>query len=101
MSNIKNRKCSLQCDYISNVTDQYYGDVICFCNYDHKKYVGFIEDVDHGQELCIYPEHPLNNREMVEDMNAAWEDFITELKDTQLYEKFEFLADWIGAKLFR
>ena len=101
MSAGKNRKCSLNCDYISTTSDQYYGDIICFCNYENRRYVGFIEDIYHGVEECIYPSHPLNDDELAFDMRDAWADLISAIKDTELYEKFESLADWISEKVFK
>lgn len=101
MEDCKNRKCSLCCDYISVETDQYYGDIICFCNYGHRMYVGFIEDVDHGCEECLFPDHPPSDYELSEKLKIAWEQFIDEIKGTQLFERFISLVDWISEKVFK
>lgn len=97
----KNRKCSLNCDYVSTMSDLPYGDMVCFCNYEYKQYIGFIEDVYHGVEECVHPDHPLNDDELMSDMQDAWADFISTIKETEFYEKFKSLADWINEKVFK
>lgn len=97
----KHRKCTFDCDYVSTRRSQYYGDMICFCNYDRERYVGFIEDVIHGSEECLFPYHTLNDDERHADLRDAWNDFILAIKETEEYAKFQTLIDRIGEVVFK
>lgn len=99
MEDCKHRKCSLYCDYISNTDDPHTGDILCFCNYGNRRYVGFIEDVDHGVEGCFFPCHQLSDHEQLADIEGAWSDFVDALKETEMIQKFQSLIDWIDKKV--